>query len=444
MRSLVCRLLARWWGLPTGGPLLPSAPGRAGRLPAGALLLVLTISIILAATLLAMLLLASNRRLLLQRDARQQQVIRNLYSGLAYAQAHPELPAFRARVLDLFGEGNDSVQVVRQPWGLFDVAVITAAQGPARDTLAALLGSYPGATSRPALYLADAQLALAVGDDAQVRGEAWLPKAGDIRAASLPRLGAPRLGAPVTGRVRASPPGLPPLHPAMLARLQGYAQLQLDDLLPPGSQLAETATQEVKSFRGRPAIWYHREAFTVTQRAKGQVVIISSQRLVVAAASQLDGALLLAPTIVVEPGFRGRVQLIARDTVSIGAHCHLAYPSVACAYGAGPAAWVSLGPGSWVQGVVAASSAEPGLGCVVHLSPGTGVEGQVYSAGIVENCATVWGTTMCRQLRYRNIGSFYENYLINSTLDRERLPAQFVSTSLLNAGSACGIAQWLP
>jgi type II secretory pathway pseudopilin PulG len=170
MRSLVCRLLARWRGLPTGGPLLPSAPGRAGRLPAGALLLVLTISIILAATLLAMLLLASNRRLLLQRDARQQQVIRNLYSGLAYAQAHPELPAFRARVLDLFGEGNDSVQVVRQPWGLFDVAVITAAQGPARDTLAALLGSYPGATSRPALYLADAQLALAVGDDAQVRG----------------------------------------------------------------------------------------------------------------------------------------------------------------------------------------------------------------------------------------------------------------------------------
>lgn len=196
MRSLVCRLLARWRGLPTGGPLLPSAPGRAGRLPAGALLLVLTISIILAATLLAMLLLASNRRLLLQRDARQQQVIRNLYSGLAYAQAHPELPAFRARVLDLFGEGNDSVQVVRQPWGLFDVAVITAAQGPARDTLAALLGSYPGATSRPALYLADAQLALAVGDDAQVRGEAWLPKAGDIRAASLPRLGAPPAGCP--------------------------------------------------------------------------------------------------------------------------------------------------------------------------------------------------------------------------------------------------------
>jgi hypothetical protein len=413
-----------------------------GRLPAGALLLVLTVSLILAAILLAMLLLASNRRLLVQHDARRQQVSRNLFSGLAYAQAHPEQPAFQVRTLDLFGEGTDSVQVVRRPWGLFDVAVVTAAKGPVRDTVAALLGSYPGAASQAALYLSDEQMALAVNGDAQVRGDVWLPKAGDIRPTNLPLIGTPRVGNPVLGRVRAST-GLPPVSPAALERLQGYAQLQLDNLLAPGSAHAPASGYASASFRGNPAVWYHREAFTIAHRVAGQVAIISSQRLVVKAASQLDGVLLLAPTIIIEPGFRGRVQLIARDTVSIGDHCHLAYPSAACVYGAGPAALVSLGAGSWLQGVLLAASAQPGLACVVHMAPGAGVEGQVYSAGVVENCATVWGTVMCRQLRYRNIGSFYENYLVNSTLDRSKLSAQFVSTSVLNPLSARGIAQWL-
>jgi hypothetical protein len=429
-------------------PAAPSAPSSPttpvrGRLPAGALLLVLTVSLILAAILLSMLLLASNRRLLVQHDARRQQVSRNLFSGLAYAQAHPEQPAFQMRALDLFGEGTDSVQVVRRPWGLFDVAVVTAAKGPVRDTVAALLGSYPGAASQAALYLTDEQMALAVNGDAQVRGDVWLPKAGDIRPTNLPLIGAPRVGNPVLGRVRASPPALPPVSPAALERLQGYAQLQLDNLLPPGSAHAPASGYAAAPFRGAPAVWYHREAFTIAHRVSGQIAIISSQRLVVKGASQLDGVLLLAPTIIVEPGFRGRVQLIARDTVSIGDHCHLAYPSVACAYGAGPAAWVSLGAGSWLQGVLLAGSAQPGLACVVHMAPGAGVEGQVYSAGVVENCATVWGTVMCRQLRYRNIGSFYENYLVNGTVDRSKLSAQFVSTSLLNPLSARGIVQWL-
>ena len=166
--------------------LLVAGPPR--RLPAGALLLVLAISVIVAAILLSLILLAANRRQLMQQDAWHEQVRRNLFSGLAYAQANPELPAFRSQSVNLFGDGEDSVQIVRKPWGLFDVVVLMAAKGNFRDTTVALLGSSFSPLNRAALYLTDENVPLAVNDDAQVRGAAWLPRKGDVRPASLPRL----------------------------------------------------------------------------------------------------------------------------------------------------------------------------------------------------------------------------------------------------------------
>ena len=413
------------------------------RLPAGALLLVLTVSLVVSAILLSLIYLAANRRLLLQRDALHGQLRRNLFSGLAYAQAHPEQPAFRPLALDLFGEGGDSVQLTRKPWGVFDIVVLSARKGAFRDTAAALLGSTFSAANQGALYLADTNVPLTVNEDAQVRGRAWLPKAGTVALGSLPLLGVPRTGAPVTGEVQPSRPALPLTGDSALARLRAYAQLELTGLVPPGSQPTTELRSGRVSFLGRPVVWYHAGPYTLTGRVAGQVVIVSARRLVVTAGSQLDNVLLLAPTILVEAGFWGRVQLVARDTVAVGDHCRLGYPSAVCVFGTAKTALVSLGADCLVQGVVLAASAEPGPVSQVVMEPTSTVEGQVFSAGVVQNCGTVRGALACRRLLYHGVGSYYENYLVNCTLDRGALSPYFLTTPLLNPGGGFGVAAWL-
>jgi len=355
------------------------------------------------------------------------------------------MPAFQALELDLFGEGADSVRVERRPWGFFDVVVLTASKAHLRDTAVALLGSGFSAANQGALYLTDESLPLAVNEDAQIRGGAWLPRRGDVRPGNLPLTGPARTGAAVTGTVRPSTAALPlnADSASTLARLREYAGLRLSTLLPAGTSPRKEQSAGIVSFLGRPGLLYQSEAMTLTGRVSGQVVIASGQRLVVEANCQLDDVLLLAPTIIVKPGFWGRVQLIARDTVLVGDNCQLNYPSAVGVYGPGKVALLSLGAGCRVRGVVAAASAEPGLGSVVQLTPTTLVEGQVFSAGVIVNCGVVRGPVMCRRLLYHGVGSFFENYLVNSTLDRAALPATFLSSRLLNPAAPSGVVAWL-
>jgi hypothetical protein len=419
------------------------SPSRYRRLPAGALVLVLVVSLIIAAILLALVFLTTARRHQLQQDARRQTVRRNAHSGLAYAQARPQLPYFQRQTWDLFGEGTDSVSVEKRPWGVFDVAIVVAARQRQADTLLALLGSQFAPGPAVALTLTDEHLPLSINGDAQVRGIAQLPDATPVRAANLPLSGAARAGEPVTGGVQPTRP--PALGDSALARLRAYAGLKLAAWLPSGSVPTATVRAGNTSFVG-PATVFYQAAPVELQHVQlgGQVVVISARRLVVDASAQLDNVLLLAPVVIIKAGFRGRVQIIARDTVELQAGCELLYPSAVCAYSPTQAAQVVLGPASRVSGVVLAAQGANGLPPRVRMGAGAAVQGQLFSAGTVENCGAVQGTVTCRRLVYRTSATFYDNYLVNCVLDRPALPPNFLTTALLNAGAATGIVAWLP
>lgn len=420
---------------------------RRGRLPAGALMLVVAVSVIIAAILLSLLFLTSNRRLLVQRDAMQQHLLRNLFSGLAYAQAQTAMPYLHRQSLDLFGEGTDSVSLEKKPWGAFDVVVVTASKRHLADTVVALLGSQFAAANQGALFLANENVPLSVNEDAQVRGGAYLPKAESARPANLPLRGQPRTGPAVTGGVHPSPARLPLNCDSALVRLHDYAALQLQAWLPAGTRTSTAFHSQHVSFSGPATVLFQPEALTLRGLSlSGQIVVASSQRLVVEASAQLDNVLLLAPVIVIRAGFRGRLQLIARDTATLEQGCELAYPSTVAVYAtATSGGMLVLGENTRVSGVVlaaqpASAAAQP---CTIRMATGAAIEGQVFSAGSVENCGMVRGTLMCRRLVHRTPATFYTNYLVNAWLDRTGLPPAFLTSPLLNAGAPSGIAAWL-
>jgi type II secretory pathway pseudopilin PulG len=407
-------------------------------------MLVLVISIILAAILLSLIMLTTNRRRLVQRDTLRLELRRNLSSGLAYAQASTTHPYFRRLSLDLFGQETDSVTIEQKPWGVFDVAVVIAAKGQFRDTAVALLGSQFSTENQAALYLADENVPLSVNGDAQVRGVAYLPRAGTARPANLPQTGPARTGLAVTGDVRPSQATLPLEPDSTLARLRDYASLKLTAWLPPGTPITSTVRGQHRSFVASPVLIYQAAPLTLRSvTLTGQVVVASAQRLTVEASAQLDNVLLLAPVVVLKRGFRGRVQVFARDTVDVEEGCQLAYPSAVGAYSAEGPAVVRLGAGSQISGVVLAASTAMARNGKLLMAPSAAIEGQVLATGALENCGVVRGTVMCRHLTYRTAESFYDNYLVNGTVDREGLPKAFLSTPLLNARASRGVAAWL-
>jgi len=423
----------------------PAGAMTGPRLPAGALVLVLVVSIIIAAILLSLIFLTTSRRLLVQRDTIREAVRRNLFSGLAYAQAQSRMTYFQPRQWDLFGQGTDSVRVERKPWGMFDVAVVTASRGRWRDTCVAMLGSRFALINQAALYLADEHVPLSVNADAQVRGRAYLPGGQSARPASLPLLGTTRNGPAVTGALQTSAAALPYGGDTALIRLRHYTALQLAAWLPAGSRTQQALQSQRVSFAGAATVLYQGKALELKNLSlSGQIVVVSARRLVVDASAQLDNVLLLAPVVVLKAGFHGRVQIFARDTVEVQQGCELLYPSAVCAYSPTQAALVSLGTSSRISGTVIAAGGAGGPTPLVHMEPGVTVQGQVLSTGVLENCGNVQGTVMCRRLLYRTASTLYDNYLVNAVLDQPGLAAAFLTTPLLNPGAPTGIVAWLP
>jgi hypothetical protein len=231
----------------------------------------------------------------------------------------------------------------------------------------------------------------------------------------------------------------------VLARVRTYVGLQLQQLLPAGSQPTKAFRSWQTSFMSPATVLYQDGPIDLAGLTlTGQILVVSSHRLVVEASNRLDNVLLIAPVVIVKPGFRGRVQIIARDTVDLQHGCELLYPSAVCAFSPTSGAQILLGENSRVSGIVLAAQSNRSIRlCTIRMSAGAAVEGQVFSAGTIENCGFVHGTVMCRHFVYRTPATFYDNYLVNAVIDRQALPSAFLTSSLLNAGAPTGIIAWL-
>ena len=155
---------------------------------------------------------------------------------------------------------------------------------------------------------------------------------------------------------------------------------------------------------------------------------------------------MLAPKITVQSGFRGRVQLFARDTVDIQAGCQLAYPSAVGVFSTAGSPTIILGEETTVAGILVAGSPEASTAAPqirMHLT--SRVQGQVYTNGTVLNCGQITGTVMCQRLAYQRgpNDSRYDNHLVDAVIDRTHLPAAFLTSPWLNPGAPREVVQWL-
>ncbi|MEM9821102.1 MAG: polymer-forming cytoskeletal protein [Bacteroidota bacterium] len=369
----------------------------------------------------------------------QERQMRNVQSGIALLMDGENDYASPA-LIDLFGKGEDWLLLGKKDWGLFSAAYVRAVlqNQYGNDTLSKmmLLGQTNQHFPEEALYLVDLNKPLGLAGNTQIKGKAFLPKAG-VKRASVGGQG--YLGSQlIYGVQQKSRSQLPVLKKEkinfLLQQLQG---LETHTMLP-----------EVLDhpFWEEPLLFQSGNLYLDQHRLKGNLIVYSTDTLYVGASAQLEDLLLCAPTIIIQSGFSGSLQAFAFDHLHVEANCQLTYPSVAGTLRQSEAqiTRLTIGEQSRVEGMVFSYEAKYfRQGAKIQIQQGAKITGQVYASGVLELAGTVYGNVSCKQFFLRAGGGTYDNHLLNAVIDRSRLPKHFVGPQSTKQGKTQEIAKWI-
>jgi hypothetical protein len=146
-------------------------------LKAGALYFAVISAFLIAVICASLIMIAAYYREGYLRELRRGRLERNMDSAVDFVLNRGGTVQAGDTVLDLFGDGTDSVRLGDSYWGIFELSVIRTAVST--DTLKkSFLIGMDTRMDTLALYLSDEDRPLSVSGDTRVTGDAEVPKSG--------------------------------------------------------------------------------------------------------------------------------------------------------------------------------------------------------------------------------------------------------------------------
>jgi len=331
---------------------------------------------------------------------------------------------------DLFGNGDDSVLLEKRQWGAYELGLVKSYANTDTVKNAFLIGALLTDTLK-VLYLTDEDRPVSISGKSKISGTAYLPKSG-IRAAYVDGTGYEDRTL-IYGAIKDSERMMPLPDKAMLKYLNALLETE---------NLAEEVLPDTLSnsfFYAVKRIHQHRET-VISERFKahGNVIISSDSLIEVIAGSMLDQVILVAPQVRIRTGFKGRLQVIASDSIVVGDSVKLAYPSALMVLKNDTAefqAGIKIGKNTEIRGQLFAwEKAKTLLMPIISLDAGTVIKGEVWCKGYVALNKTVriHGSVSAIRLMAKVSSAIYENYLIDVVLDKTRRSRYYLSSRLMN------------
>lgn len=406
------------------------------KLKARAMLYAILISLLIAMIAGALVSLSFGQRTLQERAFWRERLMRNADSGLQLLLGLDQLPR---KAVDLYGKEQDSVLLSKRAWGLFEIATAQSFHGRDSVSKSAMIGLQPYGKLQSALYLADGNTPLAICGETEIRGKAFLPRAGVKRGRVA---GQYYNGKELIYGTRArSQIALIPIQKAKLEALQNLKKLQIDPV-PLDKEIEQSFEKEAKMIRG--------ESLNLNQlRLKGQLLIVANKEIYVGANSVLEDVILVAPKIKFESGFRGNLQALATDSLIVGQDCHFEYPSslgLLKEKSSDHAAFLKIDSLSTVQGVVWLKELVYNRKKArANIAPETLIEGDLYIDGYLDVKGNVYGHLSVKKFSLRTAASVYENHILDVKIDYNRRHKSYLLPDFWeqSEGAKKGIVKWL-
>jgi len=411
---------------------------------AGALYMVVIVSLLIAMISASLLTIAFFYRQEVQKKVRFDKLLVNLASGTTLLLSEGLIPDDELQRVDLFDTGTDSLILKKGHWGIYELNMVKAFE--LKDTLKRAFLSANTFADRSAIYLADEDRPLSLSGNTQITGNGELPKSG-LKQAYVE--GKPYAGKTlINGDVKDSGRELPALDETLLQDFIKY----LKPLDSKGTEFKDSikgltfdVRDSLKNSFFNEAVVYCLDAGQMELGGitlKGKIILVSDTTVRISADARLDQVQIYAPAIIVASGFKGACQLFARDSIIIGKNCVFDYPSFAGVFkpeGHQVQSKLSIGEGSHFSGILLTYEKKRSpLQTIISLAKDCKINGEVFATGYVklERTVTVYGKTSAKRFIMQTPTTLYENYLIDITLNRKLLSRYYLSSALFKGGSA--------
>ncbi|PTS96558.1 hypothetical protein DBR11_19050 [Pedobacter sp. HMWF019] len=408
---------------------------------AAALYIVIIVSILVAMISVSLLTVAFYYRLGQQKKLRFERLHYNITSGMNLLLSKNYIASDTLNRLDVYGEGKDSLELGKTKWGVFDLNTVKAFEQT--DTLkqSFLTGSL--FEDQSALYLADEDRPLSLSGSTQIIGNGELPKSG-LKQAYVDGKGYEGKEL-IKGKIKDSSRALPALDQPIIDSLSRWFIHKEGLPIPAGDSVNNSFFEPLKVYHLKGG-----KGRLDNKILKGHLVLISDSILSIGRDVQLQDIQVFAPAILIEEGFKGTCQLFARDSIIIGKHSVLGYPSFAAVLkpekGTSQSK-IKLGEGSRFYGTLLSYEKERSeLQTLISIDKNCLVKGEVYATGYIkfEKPVRVQGKVYAKRFIMQTPATLYENYLIDISLDRKSLSRYYLSSFLIKANQTTPqILKWL-
>ncbi|MDQ3192429.1 MAG: hypothetical protein M3Q58_12620 [Bacteroidota bacterium] len=418
-------------------------------LKASALFYSIIVALIIALISCSLILFSYYNRLQFQSLQLQEQTILNSTSGINILLANSAfLSLNEQRIIDLYGNETDSVQLMRKHWGAFEIIVSRAFFKGFEVTKSAQVGADINSDAQTALYLADQDKPLSLCGKTIINGICYLPKAGVKRAyIEGQSFTGDQL---INGKINESSKSLPEINKDLLESNLGYFLNKYDEkdsiIYIDDHELGDSI---IHAFIHNTILLYSINKINLKNKYyRGNLRIVSAHSVFIPADAQIQDVLIYAPFVEIEEGFSGNIQIFATDSIHIGKKCSLNYPSVIALIRTDKSPEnieVSIGEETNFKGVILGyqenTNNKKQLRLVINKD--AIIHGQVYANGHVELKGKIQGSLTCTKFILSTPSSVYENHLLNATIDRSGLSSHFVGVSLIHHSQSKRIVKWL-
>ena len=399
---------------------------------AGSLIYAIVIALIMAILTSSLILLSFNIHKEIEFEIISERQITNVKSALNFYLTTPDLQFENNRIsIDLFENHEDSVDIEKGFWGLYELIHCKAHKGNKKAIANYLLGE-KRPDSLVALYLSDQNKPLALCGNTLIKGETFLPAQGVKRAYienqnfTMTKL--------VDGAVQKSTPDLPTFSKMIMSQCSAiFERDKSDDSV---LILSESDFKQnfVNSF-SNPTVVLKCIGDLVLENTQvsGNIVLRCLGQLTVKPSAHIDGVLIIAKSIVIEPNCKLTFQGFVSDSIIVGQETHLNYPSglyIINRQGMNSVSKISLGKNCQIKGNIINFNSQPLINKLSSLSieEGVNIIGLVYSNGYTSLRGNISGSLFCQGFLLRTHSALYENHLLNVQINADALPSFFVGT----------------
>ncbi len=344
--------------------------------------------------------------------------------------------------LDLFEDQDNITIFIKKRWGLYNINQVKL-KGNSRSKYF-MVGKKISLGNRTGLHLAMSEKKLILGGTTYLSGKCFVP-GGNIEQS---RSGDMKFQGIIENVSEySSESQLPKLNEQFEKYLNEwvFSMTTPNDSILYYEKVKTEGNRLINTFDNKTIRLIADNDIRIDGYYSGNIVIVSQNKVIIESTAILKETILVASDVVVNKGFKGSVQVFAKDSIFVDDSCRFNYPSTLMVYGEGRTK-IELNERTLLKGnVIAVTGGIKTKSSRLKINKGVKVYGLLYSNVTSEFEGECYGSYYASNFYYTSqTGNKYSNFLYNVKIDPKNLPKEFVSSYIVDVGtSKAEIIKWL-